>query len=190
MLILMDRIGRAVIGVLAVAGIVIAIDSQRIFIAFVLALIVLELIIFTVIRERSRTVTRARDRLQRLDPEATVFVSGRPSRTSEILDRYSLSGSPVLLPSIFPVVMDASGLSYFSINNVPAALAFIPWSKIGEIEFNDRWSESKASVLAVGVDGSALIFHVRSLIKGEWASSSTSQPQLVHELEAARPVNG
>ena len=190
MLILMDRIGRAVIGVLAVAGIVIAIDSQRIFIAFVLALIVLELIIFTVIRERSRTVTRARDHLQRLNPSAIVFVSDRPSRTRKVLDDYSLTGSPVLLPSIFPVVVDASGLRYFSINKVPAALAFIPWSKIGEIEFNDRWSESKASVLAVGVDGSALIFHVRSLIKGEWASSSMSQPQLVRELQAARPENG
>ena len=190
MLVWIDRIGRAVIGVLAVAGIVFAINSQRIYMALVLALIVVELIFFTVIRERSRTVTRARDNLQRLDPAAIVFVSGRPSRTSEILDRYSLSGSPVLLPSIFPVVVDASGLSYFSINTVPVALAFIPWSKIDEIEFNDRWSESKAGVLAVGVDSRALIFDVRSLRKGEWASSSASQPTLVRELEAARPVNG
>ena len=190
MLVWFDRIGRAIVGVLAVASIVLAINSQQTWIASMLALIVVALIVFTVIRERSRTVTRARDNLQRLDPAAIVFVSGRPSRTSEVLDRYSISGSPVPLPSIFPVVVDASGLSYFSINTVPVALAFIPWSKIDEIEFNDRWSESKASVLAVGVDSSALIFHVRSLRKGEWASSSASQPTLVRELAAARPVNG
>lgn len=188
MLILMDRIGRAVVGVLAVAGIVIAINSQQTYIALMLALIVVALVAFTVMRERSRTVTRAKDWLQRRDPSAVVFVSRRPSRTAA-LDHYAPSESPVALPSIFPVAVNAMGISYFSTDKVPVALVSIPWSDIGDVVYSDAWSDTKEAVLDITIaDGSHLVFEVRSLVKGTWDTLFQSPRELISDIEAARTI--
>jgi len=188
MLILMDRIGRAVVGALSIAGIVIAIDSQQTYIAFMLALIVVGLIVFTVIRERSRTITRARDWLQRRNPSAVVFVARRPSRTAA-LDHYAPSESPVVLPSIFPVAVDATGISYFSTDKVPVALVSIPWSDIGDVVYSDVWSDTKEPVLDIALaDGNHLVFEVRSLVRGKWDTLFRSHRELISDIEAARTI--
>jgi hypothetical protein len=186
MRVLIDRIGRAVIGVLAVAGFVVAVRTQIVSIALSFALIFVCLIVSTVLRERSRFVTRARYWLQHRDPSAIVFVCARPDHTLR-LERYSTSGSPLQLPGLFPIVADAAGISYFSTDKPPAPLAVIPWSSIDSVDVSDVWTNTKEPRLSVSLnDGHGIVFYIRSLVKGRWDVTSDAQVQLARDIEAIR----
>jgi hypothetical protein len=187
MVVLLDRIGRALLGVLAAAGIVVALRTQYPFHALMLVLILVSLIVFTVWREQSRSTTRARDWLQRRDPSAVVFVSGRPS-PSPVLDRYSTSESPLRVPALIPVVADAAGISCYSTERFPAVFAFIPWSSIDVVELSDNWADTKVTLLSLSfVGGHGMSFYVRKRVKGLWDVKSDSERELLREIEAVRP---
>ena len=193
MSVLKYRIGGAALGVLAAAGVVVALTTRDLAVAFTLAVCLASALILLLWRERSRSTTRARDRLQRGDPAAVVFVSGRPSK-SDVLDHYSTDGSTVSLPALFPVVVDAAGIRYFSTDRSPVPLASIPWSNIRNVGLTDAWPsedgwlDSKIPVLGVTVDGGhQIVFHVRSLVAGRWEVNAGSQAQLVDEIAATRP---
>jgi hypothetical protein len=182
-----DRISRALTGVLVVAGFVVAVRTQLVGIALSLALILVCLVAFTVLRERSLSVTQSKTCLQRRDPSAIVFVSARPD-PSQVLERYSTSGSPLRLPGLFPIVADAAGLSYFSTDKSPARLALIPWSSIDSVDVSDVWTNTKQPRLSVTVDGShGIVFYVRSLVKGRWDVTSDQQGQLARDIQTVRP---
>jgi hypothetical protein len=186
MVVLLDRIGRALFGVLIAAGIVFAIVIQNYYFASVLALWIPLLAISTVWREQSHSTTQAQDWLQRRDPSAVVFVSGRPE-PSHRLESYSTSGSPLRLPTHFPVVADAAGISFYSRDRSPTLLALIPWSSIEEVELSDGYVDTKVTLLSLTfVGGRGMSFYVRKRVKGLWDARSDSQGQLVHEIEAVR----
>jgi hypothetical protein len=188
MVVLFDRIGRVLGGVLLATGIVIAILFRNYYLASVLALLIALGLVFTVWREQSRSTTRARDWMQRRDPSAVVFVSGRPE-PSQVLERYSTSGSPLRLPTHFPVVVDAAGISCYSRDKSPTLLALIPWPSITELELSDGWVDTKVPLLTAVVDGRhGVAFYVRSRVKGLWDVRSDSQGQLLRDIEAVRPL--
>jgi hypothetical protein len=189
MVVLLNRIGRALFGVLIAAGIVVAIAIQNYYFASVLALWIPLLAISTVWREQSHSTTQAQDWLQRRDPSAVVFVSGRPE-PSHRLESYSTSGSPLRLPTHFPVVADAAGISFYSRDRSPTLLALIPWSSIEEVELSDGYVDTKVPLLSVVVDGRhGVAFYVRSRVKGLWDVKSDSQGELLRDVEAKRALH-
>ncbi|MCU1406783.1 MAG: hypothetical protein JWQ43_3086 [Glaciihabitans sp.] len=168
------------------------VPTQYLYIAIVLVVLLVCVFIFALWRSRSRSTTRARDWLQRRDPAAVVFVSARPSHISGVLEPYSATGLPVLLPALFPVVVDAAGISYFSSGRSPVPLASIPWTSIGGIGLTDAWlsddgwHDSKRPVLGVEIDdGREIVFYVCHFVAGRWEPGAESH-QLVREIEATR----